>query len=348
MRKYAVLSNPGYNKVYFKASPKLSVSELAIAAQKMASQPKNIVYMKIAGTDYLTFTADSGLQAPDIEILSSLSFIYALFEIVEFEGSALLRPIERLDRHYIDESISTILKYTGKTNEIFTRLLINAAFYSQSRTRDINLLDPVAGKGTTLYEGLIKGFDVYGVEIGEKAAAEAYHFVKKFLETEKYKHKSDILRISGPGKSFISKKYSFEIAKTKDDLKENRARRLEIIEGNSFNITKFYKKDFFDIIVGDLPYGVRHGNVTNQKQSSLTRNPSELLELCMPAWADVLKPGGAIALSWNVNVLPRISIEQICSRCGLNVKTGAAYDGFEHKVDQSIKRDIIIATKGGL
>jgi tRNA G10 N-methylase Trm11 len=274
-----------------------------------------------------------------------MSFIYSIFEVVEIGGEKFLKPIEKPGEYFIDESISSILKYTGKTNEIFTRMMINTAYYTQDNTQNIKLLDPVAGKGTTLYEGLIRGFDVFGVEIGDKIVSEAYNYMKKFLETEKYKHTSEIIKISGANKSFSSKKYSFEIARTKEEQKTDKFKHFEIISGNSTYAGLFFKKNLFDIIVGDLPYGVQHGNVTNQKQSSLTRNPAELLEKCMPAWAGVLKPGGAIALAWNSNVLHRDKLVKIFTGCDLMVKDAGAYLGFGHRVDQAILRDIIVACK---
>jgi hypothetical protein len=323
----------------------MSMSELAVASQKMSVAPCDIALKRIAGIDYLSFAAEAELPINDIEILSGLSFTFALFELVAIGGADCLRPVDKIVSRHLDEGLSSILKYTGKTNEIFTRMMLNVAYYSQDKTGGIRLLDPVAGKGTTLYEGLIKGFDAYGVEIGDKIVAEAYQFMKKYLETEKYKHESEKIRVSGPNKSFVSTKYVIDFAKTKEAFKEKDKTHFEMIAGNSARADFYYKKNFFDIIAGDLPYGVQHGSVTSQKQSSLTRNPAELLESCMPAWVSVLRPGGVIALAWNTYVLSRENIERIFERNGLSVKNDAAYLGFSHRVDQSIIRDVIVAIK---
>jgi SAM-dependent methyltransferase len=337
MKEYAVLCNPGHNRVYFKQSLKLASAELAVASRKMSAAPENVRQTQIGGIDYLAFSAEDELGGGDLAVLSSLSFAYALFEVEK----DCLRPIRRVNKNFVDGGISSILKYAGKTNELFTRMMTNVALYSQDNAGGIRLLDPVAGKGTTLYEGLVRGFHVYGIEIGEKAAAEAYHFMKKFLESEKHKHKSEIVRVSGPNRSFTSTKYSFEITKTKN----GEARRFEMVAGDCAHAGSYYKKNFFDIIVGDLPYGVRHGNVTNEKQTSHTRNPAELLESCLSAWVQALKPGGAVALSWNTNVLPRGEMEGIFAQRGLRVQNGPAYLGFAHRVDQSVARDIVAAVK---
>ena len=342
---YAILYNPGHNRVYFETSLKLSISEFNIAAQKLSTEYENVQHQNIYGINYLTFQTSHELSESDIIIISDLSFVYALFKIESINGETYFKPIKKTKEEYVDDSISTILKYTGKTNEIFTRMMINIAFYSQSNNENIRLLDPIAGKGTTLYEGLIKGYNVYGIEIGDNVVNESYHFVKRFLETARYKFEYESMKISGPNKSFSALRHTFEIARTKEERKNKNTKIMELIAGNSLYANKYYKKNYFDIIVGDLPYGVQHGNVTNEKQSSLTRNPAELLNACLPSWFEVLKPNGIIVLAWNSNVLSRKMMEQLFEEQGLIVKNDEAYLQFEHRVDQSILRDIIVAQK---
>jgi DNA modification methylase len=345
MKQYAILCNPGHNRVYFETSLKLSVSEFIVVMQKFSIKFEDVRQENIDGIDYLTFQTTKELSQSDIKIISDLSFVYAFFEIKKIDDELYLKPIKKIKEDFVDESISTILKYTGKTNEIFTRMMINIAFYSQSNNKNIRLLDPIAGKGTTLYEGLIKGYNVYGIEIGNSIVNESYHFIKRFLETAKYKYGYSSAKISGPNKSFTALKHIFETAKTKEEFKSKNTKTIELIAGNSLYVDKYYKKNFFDIIVGDLPYGVQHGNVTNEKQSSLTRNPTELLNACLPSWLAVLKPNGAIVLAWNSNVLPRKKMGQLFEEQGLVVKNDDVYLQFEHRVDQSISRDIMVAVK---
>ncbi len=314
-------------------------------ARKFSTAYEHVRHQNIAGIDYITFQTDNELSGSDVSILSDLSFAYALFEIETLNGNQYLRPIKPVREDFVDESISTIMKYTGKTNELFTRMMINVAFYSQDNQNNIKLLDPLAGKGTTLYEGLMKGYNVYGIEISDQLVNESYHFVKRFLETARYKFDYSSMKISGPKKSFSALRHSFETARTKEDFKSKQTRAIEMIAGNSLYADKFFKKHFFDMIVGDLPYGVQHGNITNKKQTSLTRNPAELLNACLPSWMEVLKPEGIIVLAWNSHVLSRDKMEQLFEDQGLTVKKDDAYLQFEHRVDQSILRDIIVAVK---
>ena len=342
---YAILFHPGHNRVYFEASLNLSVSEFIIVAQKLSTEYENVRRQNLFGVDYLTFQTTDALTEVDVKIISDLSFIYALFELASLDGETYFKPIEKTSVDFVDESMGTFLKYTGKTNEIFTRMMINLAYYSQDNSENIRLLDPISGKGTTLYEGLIKGYNVYGIEIGEKVVNEAYHFVKRFLESARYKFDHTSMKISGPNRSFSALRHTFKTAKTKEDFKSDHTKTIELIAGNSLYASKYYKKNHFDMIVGDLPYGVQHGNVTSEKQSSLTRNPAELLKSCLPSWLEVLKPNGVIVLAWNRNVLPRMKMEQLLEEKGLTVRKDEAFLQFEHRVDQSIIRDIVVAKK---
>ena len=342
---YAILCNPGHNRVYFETSLKLAVSELNIVAHGLSAEYSNVQLQNICGIEYLTFETGKELSPADIKILSDLSFFYALFRMDAIGDEIYLKPISRIQNNFIDESMSTMLKYTGKTNEIFTRMMINVAYYSQKCGEEIRLLDPISGKGTTLYEGLVKGFSVYGIEIGSSVVNESYHFVRRFLENARYKFTYSSKKISGPDKAFSAVRHTFETAKTKEDFKNKNTKTIEFVAGNSLYANKYYKKNFFDMIVGDLPYGVVHGSVTRERQSSLTRNPAELLKACLPSWSAVLKPNGVLVIAWNCNVLPREEMVLLFEEQGLTVKNEDAYLQFEHRVDQSILRDIIVAQK---
>ena len=71
---YAVLYNPGHNRVYYEASLKLSASEFNIAAQKLSVMVEDVQHINIQGIDYLAFRTGSELTLQDIRIISGLSF----------------------------------------------------------------------------------------------------------------------------------------------------------------------------------------------------------------------------------------------------------------------------------
>ncbi|HWQ58094.1 MAG TPA: hypothetical protein VN540_03665 [Clostridia bacterium] len=342
---YAVLYHPGHNRVYFEAALRLAPAEFRVAAERLGLAYADLQNREICGVNYLTFKTEETLSAPDIRLLSDLSFAYALF-LLEGEGDEpLLKPIARTNERFVDDGIGAMLKYTGKTNEIFTRMMINFAYCAQPCEGDLCLLDPVAGKGTTLFEGLRKGYDVYGIEIGEKVTAEAVRFLQRFLENAKYKFEYKTIRLSGPGKSFAAVRHAFEIARTKQEQKEKHVRTAAFVAGDARHAGSYFKKNTFHMIVGDLPYGVQHASVTEEKQSPITRSPAELLGACLPAWVEVLRPGGSMVLSWNSNVLSRERMVALFEQNGLNVRNENAYSQFAHRVDQSIVRDIVVANK---
>lgn len=343
MNKYAFLLHPGHNRVYYKASQELSAAEFSIVSQTMDCRPDAIHGEWIAGIYYLTCETQTPVTERDLEKIAKLSFVFAMYQIKD----GMFCPVMIPQANLLDANLGSLLKYTGKTNELFTRMMINVAVSSCAvqQPERFCLLDPIAGKGTTLFEGLSMGLDCCGIEIGDKAASEGYHYLKKYLEIERIKHVGKESRQSGPNKSFTAKRYAVELAKSKEDFKNHTQQRWEIVSGNSMYADQFFRKNSFHILVGDLPYGVQHGNVTGEKQSSLTRSPKELVQACLPAWKNVLKPGGALVLAWNTNVFPKVQFASLLEQNGFEVLSQEPYDRFAHRVDNAIMRDIIVARK---
>lgn len=346
MKKYAILANPGHNRVYFESSKKLAISELTIALTKLACNTEHIEETYIQNIFYITFEIDSPFTKDNLLIISRLSFVYAMYEVFLMDDIQYLCPLLLPSYQNINNNISSILKYTGKTNELFTRMMINVGILSSSfKESDISILDPVAGKGTTLYEALVCGYHAYGIEIGEQVVTESYHYMKKFLELEKFKHTTAINKISGANKSFSAKKFSVEFSKDKEEYKNHKKTNWTMIAGNSMYANRYFKKNSFHLMVGDLPYGVQHGNVTVKKGGSITRNPKELIASCLDAWWEVLKPNGILVLAWNNFVLSREDFVDLLISHKFIVFNEGIYLEFEHRVDQSINRDIIVAKK---
>ena len=75
--EYAILCNPGHNRVYFETSLQLAEAEFALAAGKF-SKPCSLAQLEnIGGLPYFVFRSEGELSAADIRILSGLSFVYA-------------------------------------------------------------------------------------------------------------------------------------------------------------------------------------------------------------------------------------------------------------------------------
>jgi len=354
---YLLLQHPGHNRVYYNASDKLALSELNIACFNMDCECENVSIIEIAGVRYLSFETESELSLHDLQMLSRLSFIFAFYRAEKNKEDFVLYPIQKHELNFIDDKISTMLKYRGKTNELFTRLMINIAMLSSdfSYGDKIKLIDPIAGRGTTLYEGLVYGMDVCGVELEKSSVDESVNFFKKFLQEDRIKFSFQKRRIAGANKAeaIFSEEFSYMLRNS--DIAINKS--FNMVCGNTLDLRKYFKAESFEIMVGDLPYGVVHGNVSSMrgngasgkgrklKKGGPTRNPVELLESALPAWYKVLKRGGVAVIAWNSFLIQRNELAKYFEAVGFSVLSGEFYDEFEHKVDRAIKRDILVAKK---
>lgn len=348
MKDYLILQHPGHNRVYYKSSVALVLAELTLASSKLNVQCHGVAEKTIKGVRYFALSVNEGLSEDDVALLSRLSFFFAMYEAVEKDGELMLLPIAQADYQYVDAKISTLLKYQGKTNELFTKMMINVGLLSSDFTYqdNIHLLDPVAGRGTTLYEGIVYGFNVTGVEVDAVSTDSTSQFFKKYLRDERYKHNISKRAVTGKSKHEAVYAEEFEYARDKADYKKDETRKhFNLVNGPSQKTGSYFKAKTFNLIVGDLPYGIAHGNTSKTSTGSITRNPSELVADCLPQWHKVLKKGGALVLAWNSFLISHHDLSHILEEKGFSVFTASPYLDFEHMVDKSIKRDIIVAVK---
>jgi len=152
-------------------------------------------------------------------------------------------------------------------------------------------------------------------------------------------------------------RYQIDSSPSKEAEKQGNTRHFEILAGDTRYASNYFNKNFFHVIIADLPYGVQHGskesstksnvkkevkkNVKNPK--SITRNALGLVDESLPSWIKTLKPGGIIILSWNLFLISRSEMVELLSKHGLTVLENIHEYDFSHRVDQAIDRDIIIA-----
>lgn len=324
MVQYAILRNPAHNAVYFQAAEGLARHELSLSKLSV----EQIEIITICNISYLGFQTANPLEQQQLQVIARLSSTYALFER---QNDALI-PVALPDPCVYDRSLGTILKYKGKTNEIFTRMLVNLALFTANiPPQSAKLYDPVAGRGTTLFEGLTLGMEVYGTEVYDKNVTEGYTYFKKFLEKGRIKHKTKVIRTSGENRSYTAKRHMVDTEQS----------HFELVEGDCRFADKLFSKGFFDCIVGDLPYGVQHAS----KTGGLSRSPAYLIEEAGQAWHTVLKKSGVLVLAFNSLVVSRKKLAEILEKQGFCVLEQDGYQKLEHQVDASILRDVIVATK---
>jgi hypothetical protein len=112
-----------------------------------------------------------------------------------------------------------------------------------------------------------------------------------------------------------------------------------VIQGDTTQLDGLIRGGIADVLVADLPYGVAHGSYD---EGGLSRRPLDLLERAVPQWLPLLKPGAALGLSWNTKVARRELAEDILLANGLEI---VEHRPLEHRVDQGIERDVLIARR---
>jgi len=416
MSRYAFLILPSHNRVYADAAPALARAEFAVLSAALpdgAIADGSVKETVIGGVPYVTFESE-GLSPRDVAVLSNLSSLYALFRVsgpVDTHGSPgvrdtrgahdragtddaangdLLRPVPLRGLDRFDDDLLTILKYPGKTNEQFTKLLLNvtlasSAFASavlplagealpgaelrEGTARRLAVLDPLCGRGTTLNQALMYGFDAYGTEIDARDVEAYAVFIQRWLKDKRLKHRAEFVPVRRDRK-VVARRLRAEFAATGQEYKAGDVQRLDVVETDAARLLDFFRPESADLVVTDLPYGVQHGSRTPGRApagqasgrgtrgrptgrgdrdlpavSTLARSPLDLLNAAAPAWAKALRPGGALGISWNIRVARREDAAGALAATGLEVLDDGPYRDFRHRVDQAITRDILIARK---
>lgn len=338
MPNHLMLLAPSANRVYADQAASLAVGEMLVSAPFV----HDVAPVTVAGVDYLGFDA-ADLDDAQLLALARQSSALALFGV---EGE-LLRPVALPAAFGLSDDLVTIPKYPGKTNEMFTQLLLNVTVASIDRTVDrhadsgpLDVLDPLCGRGTTLATAWLNGHHGYGVEGDEKAVEHMAAFLKTWLRRKRVKHTADTTPVRREGKS---------IGKRFDATLKDPGLQLTVFTGDTRQSAYLFGKKKFDAIVTDAPYGVVHGahQVSDVRghAGKRDRSPAGLLGEALPVWASQLRLGGAMGLSWNTFGLSREDLAALMERHGLEPMTGPEWLGFGHRVDASIHRDLMVAVK---
>ncbi|MEU5990758.1 SAM-dependent methyltransferase [Spirillospora sp. NPDC047418] len=361
MTAYGLLVSPSHNRVYAQSAADLVKAELTVFSERaLGGRVGDVRETEIGGVPYVAFSGDE-LTEQDVRLLSNLSSLYALFR---FEGE-LLRPVmlDRLD--VFGSDLLTIQKYAGKTNEYFTKLLLNVTAMATDSPMDLvtgrpRVLDPMCGRGTTLNQAMMYGLDAAGIDIDGKDFDAYAAFIKTWLKNNRVKHQAEIANVRRE-KALLGRRLDVTLGASKERYKSGETMEITVVNADSAGAGKFFRPASFDLIVTDAPYGVQHGSRHGRAGSGprtpakggrpgrggtqLSRSPVELLAAAVPEWVRLLRPGGAVGISWNTFVGRREQLAEILAASGLDVQDSDAYRGFRHRVDQAISRDVIVARR---
>lgn len=298
----------------------------------------NVELIDLANQPYLKFEMGAALSDDHVRELGSLAMTSAFFEYRERLGDDAgpwLRPIQTSFRPAFSPDLVSTRRYRGKTNELLTFFMCNVARFSSAFAREpwssLRVFDPLCGGGTTLFATLVLGADAAGVEKGREDVESTVAFLKQYAREEGIACavKEERLRNVPAGKK-SGRRWWFTLG-------EEQPQQCVIARGETAQSAELMvgvKRPH--LIVTDLPYGIQH-------RSELTA----LLEEALPAWAEMLMPGGALAFAWESARCSRAEmISLVESRSGLQVLNDAPYDRMAHRVDRAIKqRDVIVTRK---
>jgi SAM-dependent methyltransferase len=341
MTSYALLVAPSANRVYAQSAPGLTVAELAVLDATIGQGRLGAAEVtELAGVPYVVLDGD--LTPEDLSHLANVSTAMALF----VREGHLLRPValHRLDR--FDDDLLTILKYQGKTNELFTRMLLNVTVQSSAAapralTDHLRILDPLCGRGTTLNQALMYGWHAAGVDLDERDVEAYAAFLTTWMKRKRLKHTAGTSRLRRDGHT-LGRRFRAELAPDKASWAAGDALTVTVDHTDTTSVPEIFKAESFDAIVTDAPYGVQHGS---RSGGALHRSPLDLLTAALPGWVRVLRPGGAVGIAVNTRTSPRADSLRALADAGLEPLDSEPYRGFGHRVDQAIVRDIVVGVK---
>lgn len=344
-REYVLLLAPSANRVYADQAPRLGQAELtAFGDRVLHAGLRDVVEMRLGGVPYLGLRTARPLDDDDVAHLSHMSSAYALFA----REGALLRPVTLTPPARYDDDLITIPKYAGKTNEQFTRLLLNLTVLAsrhaaQMRQRRLVVLDPLCGRGTTCNQALMYGYDAIGIE-ADAGHVDAYAtFLRTWLRRKRLKHTVEVTPVRRERKR-VARKLTATMAPSRDAHRAGDTQQVTVLHADTTHARELLKAGCCDVIVTDAPYGIAHGSRTTG-WAGPSRNPLALLADALDGWVELLRRGGALGLSFNSHVTPRAEIAALLSAAGLSVVSTPGYDALSHRVDQGITRDVVVARK---
>jgi hypothetical protein len=340
---YAFLPKASANRVFGAVVPQLLAAELKVLDAGLAApRSPRATTTSVGGVDYvLAEVAGKPYDDRDLAVLSNLSTLHAAFLL---EGD-LLRPLAVAPVRHHDDDLVTIQRYAGKTNEVFTHLLVNLALAATPGGFDrlvagerLRLLDPACGRGTSLNRAVIYGMDAIGVELDQRDV-EAYEaFFVGWCQDKRLKHEVARARLR-KGRATPASTCTVSFGAGKD---RSGHRTLTVIRDDTVLLGGHVTGSSVDLLVCDLPYGVQHGA---RRDGALDRGPGGLLEAALPVWRRALRPGAGMALAWNRRTLARPALAELVVRHGFELVVAVDDDAFVHRVDRSITRDVLVARR---
>lgn len=335
--QYAFLLKPHANTRYLDSLRKLAIKELKcmLKAGCVDAEP---AWREMGGAPWLIMDCPP-LSDACLRLISRHSSIY-LGALLEGD---LLRPLAWECTEFLPADIAEVLKYKGKTNASFTELLLNCALcasaFAFSQT-PLQVMDPLCGKGTSLFCALRRGYDAIGVEMNAKDIHEANDYFSRYLQLHRMKHQKKCGSFTLPGGK-NAPLTSYQVTGPNDGSPLQNVHTLRFIEGDTLSCPYIQKPETIHLMIADLPYGVQHAPQDGRRIASFPA----LMAQALPKWYALLHKGGAIALSFNELTLKKTMLQDLMQNAGFNVQMNSPFEDFSHWVEQAVTRDILVAVK---
>lgn len=334
-RRLALKVAPQRSTQYARLAETLAEPELR--ASPLGARLGAIEHRRLAGQHYLLAELAGELGERDRLLLGRLGTISECHEYFDRLGPAsgpLLRPLELPSDQFLPRDLVEARRYRGKTNELFTEVLLNLALFAgdfrERLDEPLRILDPLAGGGTTLFAALARGYHAVGIEREREDVDSTTAFARQYLRGQRIPFKYVDERLRGLGRRHL-----FTIGRPPV------TRLLGLLLGDSSDAPVLLQGlpggARFHALVADLPYGIQHeGSVR------------ELLAVALPAWERCLLPGGAGALAWDATRLPRETVGALVHRhTALTLLEDPPFTELAHAVDRQIRRrDVLIFRRG--
>lgn len=334
--RYAFLLYPHPNIRYRASVEKLSIAELRCMLAALHIDDYALSVRSVATESYLMLETAQALEPNDLAALSRHS---SAMMLAEYLPDGLLRPLARDVSSSLSPELPHVLKYKGKTNPDFTLMMLHCAHAASAFFRSdvkLRVLDPMCGKGTSLFCALCGGHDAIGTDPDSAEVDECNRYFEKFLQFHRVKYqRSELQYTVQQGKPLRACRYSLPETDSRGALK------LETVVTDCRKLPCCVHADSCHLAVCDFPYGVQHAPKGGGKVTSLDR----LADECAAACRHALCRGGAAAFAFNTHTLSRETVEKALSNAGLHVLTEPPWNDFSHWVEQAIVRDLVIAVK---
>lgn len=340
--QYTLLLWPHANARYQAETRKLALAELELMLMRVAPQASASVD-EASDMPCLVLESPAPLDDRALSAIRGHSLLYGLFER---RADGALQPLAGREKPLFGADLPAILKYKGKTNEMFLQLLVNAALYASDfwNERSVAFFDPMCGRATAPFIALNRGWNAVGADVDKNDLKEAEKFFKRYLEYHHFKYNLTRESRTVHGKTPVPVA-RFETAPDAAEFKSGRAVSLSLANLDSTRAGEALGKSGFHLIACDLPYGVAHAAQPGERMPKGKNGLETLLQKSLPGFNRLLKPGGAVALSFNAQTFRRDKLRNLMADAGFEPMSGGPYDGFEHWVEQAITRDIVVGYK---